>query len=65
MEATVKPIEDCLLCRFSHSSFDHYGYVTCRRNPPIEGAKFPGDDARWPLVRIDDWCGEFQPKEPK
>jgi hypothetical protein len=62
MNGEKTQIESCLSCRFSHCPLG--GYVTCRRNPPMESAKFPGDDARWPFVRVDDWCGEFQPKYP-
>lgn len=32
----------------------------CRRNPP--NFKSPADRrGYWPLVLVDDWCGEYKP----
>lgn len=30
----------------------------CRLNPP----SFVGDEATWPRVYNDDWCGKLEPK---
>ena len=41
--------DTCLNCKFSRGQSEA---LECRRNPPI-------GDERFPLVRDDQWCGEF------
>lgn len=55
--------EGCFTCKFYGGSYDaEAGVGECRRFPP----PYPGDVDRdrfgddWPLVRINQWCGEWQ-----
>ena len=41
--------DTCLNCKFSRGQSEA---LECRRNPPI-------GDERFPLVRDNQWCGEF------
>jgi hypothetical protein len=57
--------ESCENCRFSADvnidTKETHGVRTlaCRRHPPTGGVYF----AVFPLVRLEDWCGEYQRKE--
>lgn len=44
----------CDTCKFSEFVLDN-SYM-CRKRAPRPGT---GDDAAWPRVNADDWCGEF------
>lgn len=42
------------------------GVLTCRRNAPKPGLKqheeaMPKIEVIWPIVKMDDWCGEHEP----
>lgn len=41
--------DTCLTCKFSHGQSEG---LECRRNPPL-------GDERFPLVRDNQWCGEY------
>ena len=65
--------ERCENCRFSDNKDlindsgekdKEYSDVThCHRYPPNATAKDVEGCAEWPLVRLDDWCGEFKLKQ--
>ena len=46
----------CQTCRYQEPGPAHAGegLMYCRRFPPT-----PGRDHGWPLVRPDEWCGEY------
>ena len=46
----------CKTCPYWHELMEHY-YGLCRRSSP---GNFPGDqdEAMWPTVNTNDWCGE-------
>lgn len=48
----------CVMCEFSqvHESNDAWFY--CRRRSPSIVAV--GAQAVWPIVKTDDWCGEYK-----
>ncbi len=55
----VEAAESCDGCRFfadERSLADGLGL--CRRYPPMDA---PPGEYRHPLVRDDDWCGEYEP----
>lgn len=73
MSASEERAERCERCRFSDPRYliidrtgerdeDYEDVTHCHRFPPNVAAKDAEDCAEWPLVRLDDWCGEFQPK---
>ncbi len=56
----MRPDEDCDQCRFHIAGM-------CRRMPPAahDGGRICGlPIAVWPLVRPEDWCGEFRRRTP-
>lgn len=56
--------ECCEACRFLGRS-EHWHTMglrsgpACRRSAPIIG---DNGTAEWPLVAIDDWCGDYEPR---
>jgi len=59
------PDECCAKCRFLHSATNR---GKCHRFPPVfDHTTNPSvpHDVRWtfPIVMLDDWCGEFQPQK--
>lgn len=70
-------VELCSTCRFrggyigKHVDGDYIReYFECQRFPPIlvniDAAKLrTGDGFDFPVTSTNDWCGEFQTKEPK
>jgi hypothetical protein len=56
MEAIPEDQEGCWNCRFmfkkSYANF-------CRRLPPV----WADDNWAFPVVDVDDWCGEWEEKE--
>lgn len=56
----MRPDENCDQCRFHLAGM-------CRRMPPAahDGGRIGGlPIAVWPLVRPEDWCGEFRRRTP-
>ena len=55
--------ERCETCLWGEASQKYPELVGCRRFPPT----FPAlqKSAVWPLTAPEDWCGEWQPKEPQ
>ncbi len=49
----------CVNCRF-HDPERQGDYVFCRRHAPTCSDHFVSDRS-WPHVKLDDWCGEFEP----
>ena len=59
----------CDLCRFfePHRTVDGKGLYTlgdCRRHPPRIAPDGVDGTTSWPLVSIDDWCGEWAADRP-
>lgn len=54
-------IPSCNTCRFRDATRGLWGKVDCRRYPPTTR-----DNGEWvfPLLRIDEVCGEWQMAEP-
>lgn len=50
----------CDVCRYS--VVYARGQLECRRNPPVVNPNFVAIGA-FPLVKVDMWCGEFEPKQ--
>ena len=54
----------CDLCRFFEAHKKpiegRYQLGDCRRHPP----RMEDDGTSWPLVRIDEWCGEWAADRP-
>jgi len=48
----------CNQCKFADERKGNWGTYDCHRYPP-EGL------TEWPIVREDDWCGEFSRIRPK
>jgi hypothetical protein len=53
----------CADCRYQ--DFRH-GLRTCRRHSPRPGLQqhdeaLPRAEVAWPIVEMDDWCGEHEP----
>jgi hypothetical protein len=51
-------VVNCDLCRFSdlHPDADHL--LVCRRKCPIQTNNV--HHAIWPIVKLTDWCGDFE-----
>jgi hypothetical protein len=58
-DATHKPSDDdtCGTCRFMRQG---PSYSRCCRYPPITNPHQPDGATGFPIVRTDDYCGEFQ-----
>ena len=56
----------CVNCFFSYVE-DAENTYTCRKNPPVILEKTRQDDyfGYWPVVRFDDWCGEWKQNSAK
>lgn len=64
--------ETCGKCKFSASENPNPGEpLICRRNPPATtimltpgpgGRPMPNPVSAYPLVRPEQWCGEYRPK---
>lgn len=56
----------CSTCR--HFTIQHGAYGECRRMPPtarIDPRAFNFESrAWWPIVRNDEWCGEYAERVP-
>lgn len=52
----------CINCRFSDDLKPRVPSLLacCIRAPVVHPASQPGDRGAFPIVRVDDWCGEFQ-----
>ena len=50
--------ETCETCRYSRGAdvVEDDPYLECRRHAPSGHGRV----AAWPLVRLDDWCGEHR-----
>ena len=69
--------ESCGTCRFAgtHTVAEHRNdqvIVRCRRFPPVDRGN-PGErhalgkrlaDSHWPHTLWDDWCGEWEARDP-
>lgn len=51
--------ERCETCRFGKQAG---GFVSCRRFPPTSDGKGDMSVDRPPLLKRDDWCGEYKAK---
>ena len=49
--------ERCETCRFMVER--KRTFHECRRLPPIRLSAF---ESTWPMVYLDNWCGEYQPR---
>lgn len=56
-EPTPPPKPACETCLFFQLCDGRYG--VCRRFPP---SNVIGNSHEFPIIRQDDWCGEYQPK---
>lgn len=61
--------ERCADCRYLDTRSSSRDLGHCRRNAPrshLVSADIETDDLRvrgvWPLVSLDDWCGQFERK---
>ena len=57
-------LERCVYCRFA-SGVNNYQEHDCRRHAPTPDKVENYVDCRvwvprWPIVRSDDWCGDFE-----
>lgn len=51
---------NCANCHFSTGHVEgHPDAFNCRRRAPIIDHTKPLGPAQWPLVKADDWCGEY------
>lgn len=64
-------MQTCETCRFrgrlyrpaDHSIMGDASYA-CKRNAPlVTGGLHTPTMTVWPWIRLDDWCGEHEPKE--
>ena len=56
--------EECRWCRYCgikpHNRVDILGQRPCLRYPPVGYPhSLGGPDQVWPMMRPEDWCGEF------
>lgn len=50
----------CENCRFLQPSDVEFG--ECRRSAPKSDPEAsPLNPTRWPIVKLHDWCGDFEP----
>jgi hypothetical protein len=59
--------DHCSVCAFAcpHAFVQGRNLLQCRRHAP--GAAQAGElrgFATWPLVEMDEWCGDFQRRNP-
>lgn len=63
MTAKRSITETCGTCRFARPLNGNDKAISCQRNPPlitkVEGAQVTSN---WPLLGIENWCGEFRRK---
>ena len=59
--------ERCETCRWLYSDNDGSGLDYCQRNAPPAYVEFDYDEpdrsARWPVVALTDFCGEWKAAE--
>ena len=57
----------CAECRFfDKMGMTHCNWGVCRRNAPsgsFVGTNLEQMKVLWPIVRENDWCGDYQPKQ--
>lgn len=62
----------CESCRFwergnatiTRGKWKDYAAGNCKRNAPIATGGLHGpEQTLWPQTSVNDWCGEYQPKE--
>ena len=53
--------QSCDRCRFGGKETS--SMTTCKRNAPLPVRLDQEVMARWPLVMLNDWCGEWAPRE--
>jgi hypothetical protein len=60
MSEQITPVdENCGNCRFLRQG---PSYFRCCRYPPVANPMHAAESATgFPIVRPDDWCGEFKP----
>jgi hypothetical protein len=53
----------CCRCRYYSDECSISGW--CRRHSPVVlcNAGY-GIETHWPVVQADNWCGEFEPRQP-
>lgn len=64
-EEKIVEKESCSCCKYGGGMF---GSVECKRNAPIAvfdpnknaGHYKESYVARWPMVSVNDWCGQFE-----
>ena len=62
--------ETCETCRWlgpigEHDSSPAVTGPTCRRRAPVAtGGMMSASRTMWPVVSLNDWCGEHAKKEP-
>lgn len=55
---------DCASCRYAQAGVVHARKGTtywCRRYAPRPGVEILARQWDWPIVKAEDWCGEFMP----
>jgi hypothetical protein len=50
--------DNCDSCRFSDLHPDNDSLFFCRRRCPVQVTN--ARHAMWPVVKSEDWCGEFE-----
>jgi hypothetical protein len=58
-EVSLGGVMDCKSCVF----FEREGNTNagwCHRYPPVLPSNYDGTGRQIPLVRLDDWCGEYK-----
>lgn len=65
-EPEPEPERICLNCRWRGENGEHDSEPvirgpTCRRRAPVAtGGMMSASRTMWPVVQIDDWCGDFE-----
>lgn len=61
--------DSCATCRFSRDRITRNGkpskrFLACHRRAPVarlvEDGTLKGHQPNWPIVSVDDWCGEHE-----
>lgn len=50
--------------KYADAGINDDGGFQCRRRSPVAtGGMMSAANTMWPLVTLDDWCGEHSPRE--
>jgi hypothetical protein len=62
-------VQGCASCRFGFYAREYWRpqvpvpLYQCRRYPPANGGSYHGEYQTPPIVRGDDWCGEWADRD--